>query len=130
PIDRPRLLCDNGAGGDAVALDLSVQPSTRVDHHSSLRRIARAIASRHPLSDTLNLITSEARTLTRASVAALGLRADSGAMLDFVAVAGSTAREMFGLRIRVSDYQAEYAMRTGQHTILGDTYPMNASSVT
>jgi GAF domain-containing protein len=84
----------------------------------AFRRITRAVAARRSASDALALIAQEARALTGAARVAIGLRADSGTLLDFVAVAGDEADQVTGLQIRVDDSLAEEVLRTGQPSLL------------
>jgi GAF domain-containing protein len=84
----------------------------------SLGRIARAISCSDPISTTLNLIASEAAVLTSAATAAVGLRDDSGLMMEIKAAHGDRADQMVGLRMVAEHSLAESAMRTGRVSIL------------
>jgi GAF domain-containing protein len=89
------------------------------DFQEAIRRITRALTVRQTAGETLKLIAEEARSLTGAASVAIGLRAGSGRLLDFVAVAGENADTVQGLQIFTDDSLAEAAFRTGQPTLLG-----------
>lgn len=95
---------------------LSVQTDP-VAAQQAIRRLTRALAAQQPADHLLLLIANEARALTGARSVAIGLRAELGPMLDFVAVAGDNAEEITGLQIRVDDSLAESALRTGQPSL-------------
>jgi len=97
--------------------NLPVQTDSPVAPYQAIRRITRLLAAQQPAADLLPLIASEARDLTGAASVAIGLRAESGALLDFVAVAGDNAEEVTGLQIRVDDSLAESTLRTGQPSL-------------
>src|SRR6266567_175499 len=80
----------------------------------TLKRIARSISACDPLMCTLNLIASEAASLTGASTAAIGLRDTSGPMLEIKGAFGKNADEMRGLRIIAEHALADGAVRTGR----------------
>lgn len=107
-----------------------VQMQTRaVSPWPSLRRIARALTAGEPAGDLLALIAQEARAAIGAGSIAIGLRADSGALLDFAAVAGDNVDELIGLQIRVDDSLAESALRTGQPSLFRrEDFPASPAS--
>lgn len=102
---------------------MSIHPPAQTNSiHSqrqAIRHLTRAIANRQPAEEILQIIVEEACALTRASSVAIGLRAASGTLLDFVAVTGRNPDEVIGLQIRVDDSLAEAAFRTGQPSLFG-----------
>ncbi len=102
------------SGGNELATGPKTAPLKRCDQQESLRRISRAVSSREPASDILQLIAREGLLLTTASTVAIGIRSDDGKMIDFTAAAGENLDEVLGLRIRCEDSFAESSIRTGK----------------
>jgi GAF domain-containing protein len=104
----------------------SSHPATRDSRMTAfpwpgLRKVSRALASRQPARDVLNLIAQEALGATAATNVAIGIRSSSADLLSFVAVAGDNASEVMGLQIRVDDSLAEPTLRTGQPSLVSDS---------
>ena len=89
----------------------------------SFRRLTEALATPLPATDMHQLVVEEASRLTDAASAALCLLDESRTMLDFVAVAGGSAAEILGLRIRLADSLSEAVVASGEPVLIDNRTP-------
>lgn len=85
---------------------------------AAIRRLTEAIYSLTPARDVTQMVVEEARRLTSASRAGLCLLTEERDMLDYIAVAGESAQEIVGLRVKVADSLSESVVQTGQPLLL------------
>ncbi|MCX6360860.1 MAG: GAF domain-containing protein [Armatimonadetes bacterium] len=80
---------------------------------AGLAGAAQLLVAGGSLSETLSGLAELAKDASGASTVVIGLRGDSGAVLDFAAVAGGSVSEFVGLRVLVDDSVADEAIHFG-----------------
>jgi GAF domain-containing protein len=103
---------------EAPARDSASRRPDRNAERRALARVLQAIAMRQRATDAYRIVAAELRALLGASTVALGLTAEPGGPMDFVAVDGRDPREIVGLRVAADDTLSFTALRLGRPSVL------------
>lgn len=106
----------DGSGADSSACAVAAVPLKGLADEQlvAMHEVAKSLANERSLGACLKLIAEKACRLTNSSSTALALLDDDRQMLDFAAVAGRSAREMAGQRVRVADALPGHTALTGE----------------
>ena len=85
---------------------------------AAIRRLNAAMLQGASDQEIRKIVVEEALSLTGAATAALGYVSSTGDALDFVSAVGENAKQVLGLKIRISESLSERVIRTGQPALI------------